>query len=73
MMVTDGEGTPLAAHIESASPAEVKLIETTLDKIAVGNPNVAGRPRSKPKRFIADKAYDSNRLRQGSPSAGFNQ
>lgn len=64
MMVTDGEGTPLAAHIESASPAEVKLIETTLDKIAVGNPNVVGRPRSKPKRFIADKAYDSNKLRQ---------
>src|SRR5262245_34581470 len=63
MMVTDGEGTPLAAHIESASPAEVTLIETTLAKISVGREGAAGAPRRKPERFIADKAYDSNRLR----------
>lgn len=64
MMVTDAEGTPLAAHIESASPAEVKLIETTLGKIAVTTVGKAGRPRKRPDRLIADKAYDSNGLRK---------
>ena len=63
MMVTDGEGLPLAAHIASASPAEVTLIETTLAMISVGKAGSAGAPRHKPDRLIADKAYDSNGLR----------
>lgn len=63
MMITDGEGLPLAAHIDSASPAEVTLIETTLAQIAVSDAERRGRPRTKPDRFIADKAYDSNFLR----------
>jgi transposase len=63
MMVTDGEGTPLAAHIESASPAEVTLIEATLAKISVRRAGAAGAPRRKPERLIADRAYDSNPLR----------
>jgi hypothetical protein len=44
MIVTDAQGLPLATHIDSASPAEVKLLETTLDKIAVGRKGSAGRP-----------------------------
>lgn len=63
MMVTDGEGTPLATHIESASPAEVKLLEQTLAKISVGRAGAAGAPRCKPARLVADKGYDSNPLR----------
>ena len=63
MMVTDGEGTPLAAHIESASPAEVTLIEKTLAMVSVGRAGKAGAPRRKPDRLVADKAYDSNDLR----------
>ena len=63
MMVTDGEGVPLATHIESASPAEVKLIETTLSKISVRKSGSAGAPRAKPDRLVADRAYDSNGLR----------
>lgn len=63
MMVTDGEGLPLAAHIASASPAEATLIETTLAMISVGKAGSAGAPRRKPERLIADKAYDSNDLR----------
>lgn len=70
MMVTDGNGTPLAAHIESASPAEVKLIESTLATIAVGKPNAPGRPRKRPERLIADKAYDSEGLRRRLKSRG---
>ena len=64
MMVTDGEGTPIAAHIESASPAEVKLIEVTLAQISITKAGHRGAPRRKPDRFIADRAYDSNALRQ---------
>ena len=63
MLVTDGDGTPLAVHLDSASPAEVKLLETTLAKISVGKAGIAGAPRRKPERLIADRAYDSNGLR----------
>lgn len=39
------------------------MTEQTLDTIRV--PRAArGRPRTKPKRFIADRAYDSNALRE---------
>lgn len=62
MVVVDGEGVPLGTTIHSASPAEVKLLESTIDTIAVPR-NGAGRPRSNPKRLIADKAYDCDPLR----------
>ena len=62
MVVVDGQGVPLGIHLESASPAEVKLLETTLAKIAVPRAG-RGRPRQKPQRLIADKAYDSDPLR----------
>ena len=48
----------------SASPAEVKLAETTLATIRVARRHHAGRPRQKPMRVIADKAYDSDPLRK---------
>lgn len=64
MMVTDGEGLPLTAHIDSASPAEVTLLETILDKITVGRKGTAGRPLKHPDRLIADRAYDSNPMRE---------
>ena len=36
MVVVDGRGLPLGNHLHSASPAEVKLAETTLAAIRVG-------------------------------------
>ena len=53
----------MGVHLDSASPAEVNLLEPTLATIAVprGGP---GRPRQKPERVIADKAYDSDPLRE---------
>ena len=48
--------------MDSASPAEVTLLETTLENVAV--PRRRGRPRKKPQRLIADKAYDSDALRK---------
>jgi transposase len=64
MVVVDGRGLPLGNHLHSASPAEVKLAETTLATIRVARSHHAGRPRQKPMRVIADKAYDSDPLRK---------
>jgi len=64
MVVVDGRGIPLGNYLHSASPAEVRLAETTLATIRVGRSHRAGRPRQKPVRVIADKAYDSDPLRK---------
>jgi len=64
MVVVDGAGVPLGDHLHSASPAEVTLAETTLATIRVGRCHHGGRPRQKPLRVIADKAYDSDPLRK---------
>ena len=55
MAVADATGLPIAAHVESASPHEVKLVEATIDTRFVGKV---------PKRLIGDKAYDSDGLDQ---------
>lgn len=56
MVVVDGSGIPLGSQLASASPAEVTLVESTLARISVR--------RKKPMRIIADRAYDSDPLRQ---------
>ena len=61
MVVVDGAGVPLGIQLGSASPAEVKLAESTLAQISV--PQKRGRPRTRPLRIIADRAYDSDPLR----------
>lgn len=63
MVVVDGEGVPLGIHVASASPAEITLMDATLDTIRVPRP-ARGRPRQKPKRLIADRAYDSDPARK---------
>lgn len=63
MVLVDGAGTPLGAYLDSASPAEVKLLEKTLDTVSVSRAHRAGRPRKHPERLIADRGYDSNRAR----------
>ena len=62
MVLVDGEGIPLGVRLESASPNEVTLAEATLAEVRV--PQLKGRPRQKPQRVIADRAYDSDPLRQ---------
>jgi transposase len=62
MVVVDGQGIPLGGTIASASPAEVKLAEETLETIKVPRRG-RGRPKSRPRRLIGDKAYDSDKLR----------
>jgi transposase len=53
MGIADSHGLPLALRAESAAPAEVKLVEQTLEQRVVADV---------PERLIGDKAYDSDRL-----------
>ena len=56
MLVTDGKGTPLGLHVDSASPGEATLLETVLADVRV--------PRTRLPRLIADRGYDSDPLRR---------
>jgi len=62
MVVAERSGIPLGVHIASASPAEITLVEETLATVKVPRKR-GGAPRRKPKRLIADKAYDADWLR----------
>ena len=53
MAIADAYGLPVAAHVESASPHEVKLVEDTID---------SSFTRYAPDKLIGDKAYDSDPL-----------
>lgn len=53
MAVVDRHGLPLAVDVASASPAEVRLVRSTLDGRFI---------RELPERLIGDKAYDSDAL-----------
>ena len=64
MVADNGRDVPLGDHLHAASPAEVRLAEETLATIRVGRRHRAGRLRQKPVRAIADKAYDSDALRE---------
>jgi transposase len=57
MVLADGKSTPLGIHVDSASPAEVKLVGKTLERLSRSK-------IKKMKRLIADRAYDSNGLRK---------
>jgi transposase len=63
MVVVDGQGIPLGIHVASARPAEVTLVDATLNTIRVPRPQ-GGRPRQTPDRLIADRGYDSDPLRE---------
>lgn len=63
MVVADGSGIPLGSSLASASPAEVKLVGQTLEQIKVPR-NGPGRPKKRPERLVAHKAYDSDPLRK---------
>ena len=62
MVITEGEGIPLAAEPESATPAEVTLVESALSKVRVPRAG-RGRPKKRLGRLIDDKGCDSDSLR----------
>jgi transposase len=61
MLVTDGNGVPIGFHLDSASPAEVKLAEQTLQTVRVKSRN--GQSKTRPRQVVADRAYDSHAFR----------
>lgn len=63
LVLVDGQGIPLGIHTDSASPAEIKLLDKALGEIRVPKQG-AGRPRTRPRRVIGDKAYDSDPARK---------
>lgn len=62
MVVADGHGLPIGLYVASAQPHESQLADATLATVRVPQPR--GRPRTRPKELVADKAYDSRELRQ---------
>lgn len=54
MVVADGHGLPLGLYVASAQPHESQLAESTLAMVKV--PRRRGRPRTRPKELVADKA-----------------
>ena len=52
-------GYSLGIHVAPATPAEITLVDATLNPIRVRQ----GRRRRQPQRLIADRAYDSDALR----------
>ena len=55
MVVVDGKGVPLGSTITSASPHEVSLVDGVMAQIKVSH-NGPGRPKTRQKRLIADRA-----------------
>jgi transposase len=53
MAIADASGLPVSAHVESASPHEIKLVEDTID---------SGFTEYAPDKLVGDKAYDSDSL-----------
>jgi transposase len=62
MLVTEGNGLPIGFHLESASPAEVKLAHQTLETVRVRTRKKQFRTR--PQLLVADRAYDSRTFRK---------
>jgi transposase len=62
MLIVDGNGLPLGFHLDSASRAEVRLAQQTLDTVEVARPQ--GCPKRRPKKLVADRGYDGSRFRQ---------
>jgi hypothetical protein len=61
MLVVDGNGGPLGFHLDSATRAEVRLAEQTLQTVRVAQ--VRGRPKQRPRKLVADRGYDSSAFR----------
>jgi transposase len=53
MAVADCHGLPVAVSVESATPHEVKLAESTLVQMVIPEP---------PQNLVGDNAYDSDKL-----------
>jgi transposase len=61
--VVDREGTPLGVRLSPANRHDSIMLAATLDAVP-GVRHGRGRPRRRPKKLHADKAYDHRRCRK---------
>ena len=69
MLAADGNGLPIGSELAGANHHEVKLAVGKLETVWVPRRG-RGRPKQRPEELVADKAYDSRRLREWLRSRG---
>jgi transposase len=71
-LVVDRNGVPLAVRLSGANVHDSKLLEPLIDAIppVVGPRGRPGRPRFRPAKLHADKAYDSSEKRHALRARG---
>ena len=62
MAIRDREGLPVAVHVESATPHEVKLVVPTLVEMLISEA---------PQNLVGDNAYDSGNYTQNSATMAY--
>ena len=68
-LIVDGAGLPLAALVSAANTHDSRLLVPLVDRVGPVRGRV-GRPRRRPVRLYADKAYDFSRCRQALRARG---
>ncbi|WP_460669445.1 transposase, partial [Kocuria himachalensis] len=63
-MLVTADGLPLAVAITGANRHDSMLVEPILDGLAPVKGRGRGRPRRRPGKLHADKAYDNRRVRR---------
>lgn len=68
--MVDRQGVPLACEVTAANVHDSRLLEPMLDAIPPLRTGRRGRPRQRPRKLHADKAYDFARCRQACRQRG---
>ena len=63
-IVVDARGTPLGVTLSGANCHDSRMLAATLDAVPGVRTGRRGRPRRRPDKLHADKAYDHRRCRQ---------
>ena len=63
-LLTDARGTPLGLTLSGANRHDSRMLVPTLDAVPGVRAKRRGRPRRRPARLHADKAYDHRRCRR---------
>ena len=68
-LIVDGAGLPLAVLVSAANTHDSRLLVALVDRVGPVRGRV-GRPRRRPERLYADKAYDFGRCRRALRARG---
>ena len=66
-LLTDGKGIPLGLAVDGANRHDMKLVEATLESIAIDRPEP---DEERPQRICLDKGYDYDQIRELVPGGG---